>query len=140
MKRSNFFLWAAGFLFFILGCSSSKQLSNRYSFEDKTVFDLIEKLNKNPNDKQSAELLPQAYQAALDKRRETIITEKNTGSIGDRWMEIAREREVTLQMYNAIKASPAASKAIPEPRDPTEGIRNAKEKAAEEYYNQGLEI
>jgi hypothetical protein len=139
MKRSNIFLCAAGFLFFILGCGSSKPLSNRYSFEDKTVFDLIEKLNKNPNDKQSADLLPQAYQVALDKRRETIITEKNTGSIGDRWMEIAKEREVTLQMYNAIKASPAASKAIPEPRDPTEGIRKAKEKAAEEYYNQGIE-
>ncbi len=138
-SSSTALMVAASFLFSMLGCGSSKPLSNRYTFEDKTVFELIEKLNKNPNDKQSAELLPEAYQAALDKRRETIITEKNTGSIGDRWMEIAKEREVTLQMYNAIKASPAASKVIPNPHDPSAGIQKAKERAAEEYYNQGLE-
>jgi len=128
-----------GILAFFLNCSPSNPLAGYYSFEDKTVFDLIDKLNKNPNDQQAAELLPQAYNAALEKRKETITTAKTNASVGDRWMEIAKEREVTLQMYNAIKASPAASKAVPEPRDPSAGIARAKENAAQEYYNQGLE-
>lgn len=125
----------------LLGCGSGNKLSHRYTFEDKTVFDLIEKLNKNPNDKIAAEQLPQAYEAALEKRKEAVLNQKNSvsGHAGDRWMEVAREREVTLQMYNAIKASAAASKVIPTPKDPSNGIRNAREKAAEEYYNQGVQ-
>jgi hypothetical protein len=126
-------------LLLLFACGTGNRLSQRYTFEDKTVFELIEKLNKNPNDKPSAELLPPAYQAALDKRKEIIIANKNSGSLGDRWMEIVQEREVLLQMYNAIKASPAASKAIPNLKDPTPAIASAKEKAASEYYSQGVQ-
>lgn len=125
----------------LLGCGTSNPISNRYTFEDKTVFDLIEKLNKNPNDKQAADQLLPAYEAALEKRKEAVMMQKNAGGhAGDRWMEVAREREVTLQMYNAIKASAAASKVIPSPRDPSAGIQAARQKAADEYYNQGLQF
>ncbi|MBO9562198.1 MAG: hypothetical protein J7621_05460 [Niastella sp.] len=122
----------------LLACGSGNRLSNRYTFEDKTVFDLIERLNKNSQDKQAADMLPAAYEAALEKRKEIITANKNSGSLGDRWMEIAKEREVLLQMYQAIKASPAASQALPAIKDPSAAIASAKEKAATEYYNQGL--
>ena len=121
------------------GCGTGNAISKRYTYEDKTVFDLIDRLNKNPKDEQAAEQLPIAYEAALAKRKETIIAEKSNGHLGDRWMEIAKEREVTLQMYQAIKASPAASKIIPNPKDPSEGIRKAREEAADEYYNQAMQ-
>ena len=128
------------FLFVItFGCAPTNRLQQHYTLEDKTVFDLIDKLNKNPNDKQSAELLPAAYNAALDKRQDNIIVQKTSGAIGDRWMEIAKEREICLQMYNGIKSSPAASKALPNARDPSDGIASARQHAAEEYYNQGLQ-
>jgi len=52
----------------ICACDIGKPLSRLYTFEYKTVFDLIEKLNKTPADEQSALLLPQAYKAAADKR------------------------------------------------------------------------
>lgn len=126
------------FLLCLLACGSGNRLSNRYTFEDKTVFDLIERLNKNPHDKQAADMLPAAYQTALEKRKEIITANKTSGSLGDRWMEIAKEREVLLQMYQAIKASPAASQALPTIKDPSAAIASAKEKAATEYYNQGL--
>ena len=123
----------------LFGCSSGNRLSNRYTFEDKAVFDLIERLNKNARDNQAAGMLPAAYEAALAKRKEIIAANKNSGHLGDRWMEIAKEREVLLQMYQAIKASPAASRALPDIKDPSPAIASAKEKAATEYYNQGLE-
>lgn len=126
------------FLLCLLACGSGNRLSTRYTFEDKTVFDLIERLNKNSQDKQAADMLPAAYQTALEKRKEIITANKNSGSLGDRWMEIAKEREVLLQMYQAVKSSPAASRALPAIKDPSPAIANAKEKAATEYYNQGL--
>ncbi len=136
----GFFLALAILLLFSYSCGTSHAISKRYTYEDKTVFDLIERLNKNPKDEQAAEQLPAAYEAALAKRSETIIAEKSNGHLGDRWMEIAREREVTLQMYQAIKASPAASKVIPHPKDPSESIRIARTEAADEYYNQGMQF
>lgn len=126
-------------LLLLFACGSGNRLSNRYTFEDKTVFELIERLNKNAHDKQAADMLPAAYEAALEKRKEIIAANKNSGHLGDRWMEIAKEREVLLQMYQAIKASPAASQALPTIKDPAPAINSAKEKAANEYYNQGLE-
>ncbi|WP_315818910.1 hypothetical protein [Paraflavitalea speifideaquila] len=127
------------FLLFLLACGSGNKLSNRYTYEDKTVFELIERLNKNAQDKQAADMLPAAYDSALEKRKEIITANKNSGHLGDRWMEIAKEREVLLQMYQAIKGSPAASQALPNVKDPSPAIVSAKEKAATEYYNQGLE-
>jgi hypothetical protein len=135
---TNRLLYAVALLC-LFACGPGNKLSNYYTFEDKTVFELIERLNKNAQDKQAADMLPAAYEAALEKRKEIITANKNSGHLGDRWMEIAKEREVLLQMYQAIKASPAASQALPNAKDPSPAIASAKEKAATEYYNQGLE-
>lgn len=125
--------------FLALGsCNPGNTITKRHSEEDKSVLELINRLNKNPNDKEAATLLPEAYQAALHKRRETIILTKNSGHIGDRWMEIAKERTITLQLYEAIKASPTASRLIPNPINPSNAIASAKQRAATEYYNQGI--
>lgn len=120
-------------------CGTVNPLEQYHSYEDKTVFELVDRLNKNPNDREAAALLPEAWRAALEKRKESIILQKNQGHLGDRWMEIAKERSVTKQMYDAIKASEAASKVLPDIRDPSPGIARARDHAAEEYYNQGLE-
>ena len=57
---------------------------------------------------------------------------------GDRWIEIAKQLEVAEKMYTEISSSPVLSKIIPDPWNPGEKIRDAKLKAAAEYYNQGL--
>jgi hypothetical protein len=56
---------------------------------------------------------------------------------GDRWIEISKQLLVAQQLYSEIKGSPVISKIIPNPWDPTVKIQEAKQKAAEEYYNQG---
>lgn len=57
---------------------------------------------------------------------------------GDRWIEIAKQLEVAGKMYAEISSSPVLGKIIPDPWNPDEKIRDAKLKAAAEYYNQGL--
>lgn len=123
----------------LAACTSSSPVSRLYTFEDKTVFDLIEKLNKNPGDAQAAELLPQAYRIAADKRKEANQATIGSGSIGDRYMSVYHELQVMQQMYQAIKSSPAASKVVPEPWDPARALENTRQKAAKEYYSQGVE-
>lgn len=123
----------------LYSCSNSSPLSNLYTFEDKTVFELIEKLNKNPSDHASADLLPKAYKAAADKRKEINQANIKGGTVGDRYMQVNQELQVMAEMYKAIKSSPAASKIIPDPWDPTRALQSTREKAAKEYYAQGVE-
>lgn len=135
----NFPRLAVFICFLSAACSTSSPLSRLYTFEDKTVFDLIERLNKNQSDAEAAELLPQAYKTAADKRKQANQATIGSGHIGDRYMKVNQELQVMQEMYNAIKASPAASKALPDPWNPSTALQNTRQKAAKEYYSQGLE-
>ncbi|ULQ56495.1 hypothetical protein KJS94_17735 [Flavihumibacter rivuli] len=130
------------FLLFLLiaflGCKSSNPVAKRYTYEDKLVFELIEKLNKTPGDKDAARQLPDAYQAALDKRKEINAQIKDLGLPGDRYMEISQELMVLQQMHDQIRASAAASAAVPDPWNPSDAIARVKLRAAEEYYEAGM--
>ena len=130
------FLLLSGLL---LNCSSTRQIEKRYTADDQTVFALLERLKKNANDTEAVNLLPEAYKQAVEVRKNINIDTYNTLGSGDRWMEIAKQLQVAAQMHNQIKATPAATKVIPDPWDPAINIQEAKQKAAEEYYNQALQ-
>ncbi|HRO45379.1 hypothetical protein [Agriterribacter sp.] len=133
--RSAFSLLLSSIL--LLGCSSTRQIAKRYTADDQTVFALLERLKKDAGDKDAAALLPEAYRQAADVRKAMNSNTYNNMNAGDRWMEIAGQLEVAAQMYSQIKAIPAAAKIIPNPWNPTLKMQEAKQKAAEEYYNQG---
>ena len=133
--QKTLFLIVSGLL---LGCSSARQIEKRYTADDQTVFALLERLKKNADDKDAAALLPEAYRQAADVRKAINSNTYNNMSAGDRWMEIANQLQIAAQMYSQIKSLPAAAKLIPNPWNPSIKIQEAKQKAAEEYYNQGL--
>lgn len=121
----------------LLACSGSR-ISKRYTPEDKTVFDLIERLEKNPGDKEAGRLLPEAYQYAREKRKEITDQLGAAGVQGDRYMEMANEWMVLKQMHDRIKSTPGAAAVLPDPWDPTPMIEGAKKLAAEDYYKAGM--
>ena len=124
---------------YVIGCGSSNKLKKYYTLEDKTVFELLERLQKNASDKEALDLLPSAYQTALDKRK--LLTEASYTTLppGDRYMALAKEYGVMQQMYEQVNAIPAAKTAVVGLWDPSAEIIKAKNNAAKEYYNQGLE-
>lgn len=121
----------------LTACSPTKQIEKRYTPDDKLVFDLIERLKKNPNDAEAAKQLPEAYEQAAEVRKNINSNTFNNMNEGDRWIEISKQLLVAQQLYSEIKGNPVISKIIPNPWDPTIKIQEAKQKAAEEYYNQG---
>lgn len=121
----------------LTACSPTKQIEKRYTPDDKLVFDLIERLKKNPNDADAAKQLPEAYEQAAEVRKNINSNTFNNMNEGDRWIEISKQLLVAQQLYSEIKGNPVISKIIPNPWDPTVKIQEAKQKAAEEYYNQG---
>jgi hypothetical protein len=119
-------------------CSTPNRIAERFTGEDKQVFDLIERLKKNPDDKQAASDLPVIYKQAADLRRSLTAEARNSLAPGDRYMDVANQLEVMRRMYDQIKSTPAAYKVIPDPWDPSNAIARAKNSAADEYYEQGL--
>jgi len=121
-----------------VGCSTSKPIQQHYTFEDKQVFDLVNNLKKNPKDAESARLLPEAYEQALNTRQ--ALTEAKYFDLvgGDRYMALARDWTVIQQMYEAIVSTPAAHKAIPSPMNASAQIQKQYSLAASEYYNEGM--
>jgi len=134
----NYFLLLL--LFLLVGCSTGGKLKKYYTPEDNTVFELTERLNKNAADKEALSFLPGAYQAAVDKRKALNQASYNSLPPGDRYIQLLKEFGVMQQMYEKINAVPAAKNAVPDLWDPSVAITKAKNNAAKEYYNQGLEF
>lgn len=122
----------------LFACSGSKQLSKQYTFEDKQVFDLVERLKKNPADAEAKRLLPAAYTKAVETRKQLAEATNNNLEGGDKHMALARQYEVMRAMYEAIVSTPAAYEAIPDPWNPAKEILDARSAAAQDYYDEGL--
>ena len=127
-------------LLFVHGCSPSNHLKKYYTTEDKTVFELLEKLKKNGSDKEALEILPQAYTTAADKRKLLTTANYNYLPPGDRYLELAKEYGVMQQMFQQIVALPVAANVVHNLWDASLPIQEAKNSAANEYYNQGMDI
>ncbi|MEP6844348.1 MAG: hypothetical protein ABI861_00015 [Panacibacter sp.] len=119
-------------------CSVSSAVKQNYTFEDKQVFDLVDRLKKNANDEEAQRLLPQAYKTALEKREGLTDAKYYNMAGGDRHIALANEWKVMRNMYEAILSVPAAQKVLPNPWDPSLKIQQEYNHAADEYYEQGL--
>ncbi len=126
-------------LLLLFSCSSSKQIQKRYTPDDQLVFDLIERLKKNPADGDAAKQLPDAYKQASEVRKNINESTYQNMSEGDRWIEISKQLLVAQQLYTEIKSNSTLTKLVPEPWNPAIRIQEAKQKAAEEYYAKGVE-
>lgn len=132
-------LFSLAILFSIASCGPSGQLKKHYSPEDKTVFELLERLSKSTADQAAIDELPSAYRFAAEKRKQLNEANYNTLPPGDRYMQLVKEYEVVQQLYEKISAIPVAKNAVPDLWDPAAAIVKAKNNAAKEYYNQGLD-
>jgi hypothetical protein len=137
MRITSFYKLLAGLLL-LAGCTTTQKIQQHYTFEDKQVFDLIDRLNKNAQDKEAEKLLPEAYEQALDTRN--AIKEANNGNLtgGDQHMSNATSWQVIQKMYEAIVSSPAAHKIIPNPVNASAQMQQEYSLAAQEYYNDGV--
>ena len=126
-------------LLLLVGCSPTKQIQKRYTPDDQLVFDLIERIKKNPTDADAAKQLPEAYAQAAEIRKNINESTYQNMSEGDRWIEISKQLQVAQQLYTEIKSNASLTKLIPEPWNPAIKIQEAKQKAAEEYYIKGVE-
>jgi hypothetical protein len=134
MKR---FLLFTSALFVLASCKSSKDYLSKGD-EDKTLFDIVKRLNKRSNDEDAVKALPQVYAQVQEKHLKKINVLKNSRDI-THWDKLVDEYSTLQSMYDAIINSDAAGRLVNATNYQSE-IYEVKQQAAEEYYQQGLAL
>ncbi|MCU0387642.1 MAG: hypothetical protein MUE71_03445 [Chitinophagaceae bacterium] len=110
------------------------------SAEDEAVLELLAGLKKNPSDKSLLELLPDTYQRAMDSRMAMKSYVLRDNPPGDRWVYWRKQLEASQSITDAVLAFPQASAVISRPVQFRDQISDARQQAAEEYYQSAMEL
>jgi tetratricopeptide (TPR) repeat protein len=127
-----------GILFIVLvlaGCGGTSSL-NRLPQEDRDVFSLIEKVNKNPGIVAYTKELATQYATSIAKHQQNI-QQYNQSNEPEKWERIMNEYAHMEKLANTIAASPAAAKAVSVERFNDEYLA-AKQNAVTAYYDEAL--
>ncbi|WP_343704450.1 hypothetical protein [Chitinophaga sp.] len=127
-------------LFFILtlfACKSGEKLYNQGRY-GVAVEAFVKKLQRRPADATSLQLLPRAYQAAMDyhegRARQALASNDDL-----KWESVRVEYRAMQSLYNTIRSSPAAMGVV-KPKDYSAAITGAQENASEARYERGLQL
>lgn len=110
------------------------------SAEDEAVLEVLADLRKKPTDERLLNLLPGTYYRAMDSRAAMKSYVIRDNPLGDRWVYWRRQLEASQSITDAVLAFPPASAVIRNPVQFRDQISEAKQLAAEEYYNMGMDL
>ena len=124
-------------LFLLASCSSSRDYLLRGD-EDKTMFDIVKRLNKKSTDPDATRDIAQVYAQVQQRHLKKIGTYQTYNDI-EKWDKLIQEYAILQEIYNAIENSDAASRLVT-PTSYLNELNAVKEQAAEGYYQLGNEL
>jgi hypothetical protein len=126
---TKFYLPLLAALFFI-GCKSASKAYNKGDYADAVELG-IKKLQKDPSDSETRDLVKSAYTFAVNQHESNIRS--LTGSSSDnRYEAILREYSHLQDLYETIQSSPAAARTI-NPSDYSAYLQTYRDKVAEQH-------
>ena len=117
-------------------CSSSSKLYNSGKYAE-AVTKSVAKLRSSPNDKESQNILVQSYPMAVNMATRDINNAMQSNNVTKYDVVINRYEQLN-RLANDIYTCPKAAELIPVPQEFHEELRQAKETAAAQYYEQGV--
>jgi hypothetical protein len=127
----------AATLLILASCKTSKDYLSRGD-EDKTLFDIVKKLNKRSSDQDAVKALPEVYARVQQKHLKKISSYSNNKEI-TRWDKIIDEYSTLQNMYDAITNATAAYNLVT-PVNYQNEMYDAKQQAATAYYQLGTTL
>ena len=131
-KYLYIFITILAFLF--ASCSSNKSIKK--TSEDKALFSVLKKLDKDPSNTELKNSVTNLYNAAAKSHLDKIEV-YNTLTEADRWVKIIKEYEALKKLSEVISQSATAIKLV-NPPDYSSEIQIAKQSGAEAFYNLGF--
>jgi cell fate (sporulation/competence/biofilm development) regulator YlbF (YheA/YmcA/DUF963 family) len=124
-------------VFILVSCKTSKNYLSKAD-EDRTLFDVVKRLNKKSSDEDAVNALPQVYKTVQQKHLRKISALSNSKEL-NHWDKLLDEYTTLQNMYEAINNSDAAARLINAASYQTE-ILDVKQKAADEYYTAAVNL
>jgi cell fate (sporulation/competence/biofilm development) regulator YlbF (YheA/YmcA/DUF963 family) len=134
MKRLLLFVTT---LFVLAGCKTSKDYLSRAD-EDRTLFDVVKRLDKKSSDEDALKALPEVYKAVQQKHLRKIASLQNSKEL-NRWDKLLEEYNALQNMYEAINNVDAAARLVNATSYATE-MYETKQNAADAYYNEAAAL
>ena len=126
------YLYLSLVIFLSASCSSNRLPKTT---EDKTLFGVIKKLDKDPSNTELKNTITHLYNEAAKSHLDKIEV-YNTLTDADRWIKIVKEYEA-LKNLSEVIANSSAAKLVTAPSYISE-IQNAKQNGAEAFYTLGV--
>ena len=129
-----------GFFVLIILIESCTSGKSAYKHGDyyTAVLEAVQRLRSSPDNKKSKDVLNLSYQAAVDFLN-TDIQNQIASNANFKWRTIVQDYDKINSLYENIRTSPGALKVIPNPVNKYKELTIAKDSAAAECYNRGLE-
>lgn len=128
-------------LLFAVALFAGSCISGKAAFEQgnymEAVFESVERLRSSPDNKKAREVLSLSYPEAI-KLLDAQVDNAAASASPDRWRVAVENYTAINRLYETIRRSPAALKIIPQPQERFSKLAEARQKAAEEYYQDGL--
>lgn len=134
MKRLLLF---ATTLFVLAGCKTSKDYLSRVD-EDRTLFDVVKRLDKKSSDEDALKALPEVYKTVQEKHLRKIASLNSSKEL-NRWDKLVDEYSALQNMYEAIINVDAAARLVNATSYETE-IYETKQNAADAYYTEAAAL
>jgi hypothetical protein len=139
MKKSIYIFSLYLLVIGLLGaCSSGKKAYEQGNYYE-AVMKAVNRLRSNPDHKKSRETLSSSYQPAV-RWFEDDIQNKVSSNDSYKWTAVVRDYNMINNMYNEINRSPGAKSVIPNPVSYFTELAEAKQNAAREQYDKGMEL
>lgn len=135
MKRPSWIVLLCTAL--LVACSSGKYSYQRGDYF-QAVLDAVARLRSNPDHRKSQEILKLSYPAAISFL-ETQVKNAIASNHNAKWRTAVQNYSLINRLYDEINRSPGAMQVIPQPQSRFNELKEAKEGAANEAYEQGLE-
>lgn len=118
-------------------CSSGKTAYKHGDYYE-AVMEAVQRLRQSPDNKKSKEVLSMSYQPAVDYLN-TDAQNQITSNANFKWKAVVQDYNRINSLYESIRTSPGALKVIPDPVNKYKELTVAKDSAAAECYDRGLE-
>ena len=137
MKIKFYALLFTGVTILLISCKSASKLYEKGRY-DEAVDLAAKKLQKDPSDPKLRSVLADAYRFAVEDH-EANIRNHSASSNELKWESVYAEYSSLQRMYESIRKSPDAFKAV-SPTDYSSDVITYREKAGEVRYERGLSL
>jgi hypothetical protein len=121
----------------LAGCASGLGAYKKGNYYE-AVLESVQNLRRSPENKKSKQALSLSYQAAVSLLMTNIQNQINSNAYL-KWKNVIRNYEQINTLYEDIRTCPAALKIIPKPTEVYKEIKVAKDSAAAECYQAGIQ-